>query len=32
MLVVLLNVKLAVEKYCANFEEELEEDILNYSD
>jgi hypothetical protein len=32
MLIVLLNVRPAVEKYCADFEEELEEDILNHSD
>jgi len=32
MLVILLNVKLAVKKYCADFKEELKEDILNYSD
>jgi len=32
MLVVLFNVKPIVKKYCADFKEELEEDILNYSD
>jgi len=32
MLVILLNIRLAVEKYCADFEEELKEDILNHLD
>jgi len=32
MLIILLNIRLAIEKYCADFEEELEEDILNHSD
>jgi len=32
MLVVLFNIRPIVEKYCADFEEELKEDILNYSD
>jgi len=31
MLVILLNVRLTIKKYCADFEE-LEEDILNYLD
>jgi hypothetical protein len=32
MLVVLLNLRPVVEKYCADYEEELEEDILNHPD
>jgi hypothetical protein len=32
MLVVLHNVKPAVEKYCQDHENELEEDILSYQD
>jgi hypothetical protein len=32
MLVVLLNLRPAVEKYCQDYEEELEEDILSFLD
>jgi hypothetical protein len=32
MLVVLHNVKPAVEKYCQDHEDELKEDILSYQD
>jgi hypothetical protein len=32
MLVVLLNLRLAVEKYCQDYENELEEDILSHLD
>jgi len=32
MLVVLLNLRPVVEKYCADYEEELKEDILNHLD
>ena len=32
MLIVLLNLRLVVEKYCEDYEEELEEDILNHLD
>jgi hypothetical protein len=32
MLIILLNIRPIVKKYYADFEEELEEDILNYSD
>jgi len=32
MLIILLNIRLAIEKYYVDFEEELKEDILNYSD
>ena len=32
MLVVLLNLRLAVEKYCQDHEDELEEDILSHLD
>jgi hypothetical protein len=32
MLIVLLNLRPAVEKYCEDYEEELEEDILNHLD
>jgi hypothetical protein len=30
MLIVLLNLRLAVEKYCQDYEDELEEDILSF--
>jgi hypothetical protein len=32
MLIVLLNLRLTVEKYCGNYKEELKKDILNYLD
>jgi len=32
MLIVLLNLRPAIEKYCQEFEEELEDDILSYDD
>jgi hypothetical protein len=32
MLVILLNLRPAIEQYCANYKEKLEEDILNYPD
>ena len=32
ILIVLLNLRPAVEKYCEDYEEELEEDILNHLD
>jgi hypothetical protein len=32
MLVVLLNLRLAIENYCAKYEEKLKEDILNHPD
>jgi hypothetical protein len=32
MLVVLLNLRPAVEKYCQDYEEELEDDLLSYQD
>jgi hypothetical protein len=32
MLIVLFNLQPAVEKYCRDYEEELEEDILNHLD
>jgi hypothetical protein len=32
MFLVLLNLRSAVEKYCSDYEDELEEDILNFAD
>jgi hypothetical protein len=32
MLFILFNLRSAVEKYCSNYEDELEEDILNFAD
>ena len=32
MLIVLLNLRPVVEKYCEDYKEELEEDILNHMD
>ena len=32
MFLILLNLKSAVEKYCSDYENELEEDILNFID
>jgi hypothetical protein len=32
MLIVLLNLRPAVEKYCGDYKEELEKDILNHLD
>jgi hypothetical protein len=32
MLFILLNLRFAIEKYCSDYEDELEEDILNFVD
>ena len=32
MLLILFNLRPAVEKYCADYEEELEEDLLSFAD
>ena len=32
MLYILLNLRLAVEKYCSDYEDELEEDLLSFAD
>ena len=32
MLYILLNLRLAVEKYCSDYKDELEEDLLSFVD
>ena len=32
MLIILLNLRLAIKKYCQDYEDELKEDILSFQD